>query len=324
MRRSDDMTEIPVISVVTPSFNQGAFLEETLLSVLSQEGTFYLDYLVIDGGSDDDSPQIIQAFAERVEKGEWQGNCEGTQFRWISEQDRGQADALAKGFQLAEGAILAWLNSDDVYLPGTLQVIADFFRDNPEVALLYGDAHYCDATGGLLGRYPTENFDLAKLAWFNFICQPATFFRKEAFEAVGGLDDTLHYAMDYDLFVRIGRRFNCRYLPRCFATYRLHLEAKTMRHVILLANHEEALHVALKYFRWAPINRVYGSCSEYCLTRLPGFLTRFPLLVVVAALCYTLPRSLWLNRGLRRQDLRLIRVDNFRKMFRNRMEILRG
>ena len=318
------MADAPVISIVTPSYNQGEFLEETLVSVLSQEGDFSLDYLVIDGGSSDCSPQLIQAYAERLEKGEWPVRCRGIRYRWLSEKDRGQTDALMKGFNLAEGEILAWLNSDDVYLPGALQAVATFFRDNPGTALLYGDADYCDENGEVVGRYPVEDFDLAKLAWFNFFCQPSTFFRKEAFEAIGGLDPSLHFAMDYDLFVRIGERFDCRYLPQVFSKYRLHEEAKTVRNDVLFDNHEEALRVAMKYFNWAPLNRVYGSCSYCCLARLPGFLTRYRLPVVVAALFCTLPRSLWLNHGVRRQDLKLLTRGNFRKMFKKRMEILRG
>ncbi len=318
------MADAPVISIITPSYNQAEFVEETLFSVLSQEGDFYLDYLVIDGGSSDRSPRIIKAFAEQVENGEWQGLCMGLNFRWVSERDHGQTDALKKGFDLAEGDILAWLNSDDVYLPGTLQAAADFFKDNPDVALLYGDAQYCDVAGNVIGRYPTEEFDFAKLAWFNFFCQPSTFFTKQSFEAVGGLDTYLQFAMDYDLFIRLGRSFETRHQPRVFAKYRLHEEAKTMRNDVLFQNHEEILRVTLKYFNWAPLNRVYGSCYYYCLARMPGFLSRIRLLGVIAALMYVLPRSILLNRGLRRQDLKLLSWTNFRKLFKDRLGTLRG
>ena len=164
------MAEVPVITVVTPSFNQAKFIEETLVSVLSQEGDFFLDYLVIDGASTDSSPEIIRRFADLLEKNEWPIRCRNIRFRWISEPDEGQADALQKGFDMAEGDIFAWLNSDDVYQPGALQSVAKFFCANPDAGLFYGGAEYCDAAGKLVGRYPTEAFDFEKLAWFNFIC----------------------------------------------------------------------------------------------------------------------------------------------------------
>ena len=257
------------ISVVTPSYNQARFLSETIESVIGQQGDFSIDYLIIDGGSDDDSVEIIKRYESLLNDHLWDIKCREIQYRWISEKDRGQADALMKGFRLAKGEVLAYLNSDDTYLPGALETVAAFFRDNPGTALLYGDAHYCNTTGEIIGRYPTEDFDFNKLAWFNFFCQPATFFRKEAFDAVGGLDDTLRYAMDYDIFIKIGKRFPCRYLPQYFAKYRLHEASKTMRDDVLFENNEEAVRLAMKHFGWAPLNRVYGSCYYYCLSRTP-------------------------------------------------------
>lgn len=316
--------DIPVISIVTPSYNQGSFLAETIESVIGQEGDFFLDYLIHDGGSTDDSVAIIRRYETLLEDKDWRVKCLGIRFRWISEKDHGQTDALIKGFLLAEGEILAWLNSDDVYLPGALQSAVAFFRENPTTSLLYGDADYCDVDGNVVGRYPTGDFDFAKLAWFNFFCQPATFFKKEDFVAAGGLDPALHFAMDYDLFVRLGKSSKVKYEPVTLAKYRLHEEAKTVRNDVLYANHEEALKVALKYFGWAPLNRVYGSCYYYCLARLPRFLANFRFVTIAAALLCTCFRSLWLNRGLRRQDLQLLRLANFRKIFKERMEILRG
>jgi len=312
-----------MITVVTPSYNQGEFLEETLVSVLSQEGDFFLDYLVIDGASTDSSLEILRRYADLLERCEWPVHCRNIRFRWLSEPDKGQTDALQKGFAMAEGDVFAWLNSDDTYQTGALQSVAKFFNDNPDSGLFYGGAEYCDAVGQLIGRYPTEAFDFEKLAWFNFFCQPATFFRKEVFVESGGLDPTLHFAMDYDLFVRLAKSYKVSYEPRSFATYRLHEEAKTMCNSVLYKNHEEALHVALKHFGWAPLNRVYGSCHYYCSDKFPKFLGRIRLFPVVAAIFCTLLRSLWLNHGLRRRDLKLLSWGNLRKTFKNRMEILR-
>jgi glycosyltransferase involved in cell wall biosynthesis len=320
MSQQDAMVDVPVISIVTPSYNQGEFLEETLVSVLSQEGDFCLDYVVVDGDSSDRSPQIIRNYAGQVEGGQWPVRCRGIRFRWVSERDRGQTDALMKGFRLAEGDILAWLNSDDVYLSGTLQTVAEFFSNHRDVALLYGAAHYCDAAGEIIGSYPTGEFDFHKLAWFNFFCQPSTFFRRKAFAAVGGLDETLHYAMDYDLFTRLALQFRCAYLPGLLSKYRLHEEAKTMRNDILHENHEEALRVAMKHFGWAPLNRVYGACYYEKLLRWPASRS----LAMGAALLCTPFRSLRLNQGVRRADLQLLSLANFRKLFKGRDAILRG
>lgn len=318
------MSEPLVISVVTPSYNQGEFLEETLVSVLSQEGDFFLDYLVIDGGSTDESLEIIRRFAEQIENGKWPVHCQGLRFRWVSERDRGQADAVMKGFRLAEGEIWAWLNSDDVYLPGTLRVVSSFFREHSETGLLYGGAYYCDSSGVIDGRYPTSEFDLMKLAWFNFFCQPSTFFRKHVFDAVGGLDCSLHYAMDYDLFIRIAKRYCCRYIPEVLSKYRLHEKAKTVRNDTLSDNHDETLNIALKHYHWAPLNLVYGSCYYRCLSHWPGWLPAFKPLILGTALVYTLCRSVRLNHGIRRADLRLLNWNNCRKLLKDRSEILRG
>lgn len=316
------MTDALTISIITPSFNQGDYLAETIESVLGQEGEFHIDYIVVDGASTDDSVEIIRRYEKLLERGEWPIKCRGINYRWISEKDRGQTDALMKGFRQAEGTILAWLCSDDTYMPGTLKAAATFFSGNPDVSLLYGDAYYCDTAGNIIGSYPVENFDLNKLAYFNFICQPSTFFRGEAFEAVGGLDDSLHYAMDYDLFIRVGKRFLCRYLPQFFSKYRLHEASKTIRDDVLFDSHEEALRLALRHFDWAPLNFVYGSCKYYCRFRLPGILTKFRPLIACMVLGCTTFRSLRLNRGVRKNDLQLLTFANIRKLFKKREEIL--
>jgi glycosyltransferase involved in cell wall biosynthesis len=318
------MESIVTFSVVTPSFNQGEFLASTIESVISQSGNFIIDYIIVDGGSADDSVDIIRRYESMLQQGAYPINCQEITFRWLSENDQGQTDALAKGFRMADGAILAWLNSDDTYLPGTLQTAATFFRDQPETGLLYGDAYYCDAAGAVIGRYRTEAYDFDKLAWFNFICQPSTFFRKDAFEAVGGLDDTLHFAMDYDLWIRIGKRFPCRYLHRFISMYRLHETSKTIRDETLYENSEEALLLAMKYFGWAPLTRVYNSCSFYCRARLPALLGKSRPVIVSTTLICTVFRSLWLNRGIRMNDLGLLNRENFRKLFKSRIEIMTG
>ena len=321
---TNPMDHIATISIVTPSYNQGEFLAETIESVIGQAGDFLLDYVVVDGGSTDSSVGIIRHYDDLLRNGRWPVACRGITFRWLSEKDHGQSDALGKGFRLAAGDILAWLNSDDCYLPGTLQAVVEHLRDNRDTALLYGDARYCDREGTVLGSYRTEPFNFDKLAWFNFICQPAAFFRKEVFAAVGGLDESLHFAMDYDLWIRIGGRFTCRYLPVVLATYRLHETSKTVRDETLFSNAEEGLRVAMKYFGWAPLTRVYNACRPLCRSRLPSLLARNNAVATLAAIACSLYRSLRLNRGLRRRDLQLLTAENFRKLFRSRLDIMTG
>lgn len=319
-----NVPQVPTITIVTPSFNQGEFLAETIESVISQAGDFRIDYIIVDGGSTDNSVAIIRRYDALIRTDRYLVNCRGLTFRWLSERDRGQADALAKGFRIAKGELLAWLNSDDVYQPGALQAVANCFIDHPETGLVYGDAHYCDAAGTVIGRYRTEAYEYAKLAWFNFICQPSTFFRKEVFDTVGGLDDTLQFAMDYDLWVRIGKRFTCRHLPVSLSMYRLHESSKTLFAETLFSNSEESLRLAMKYFAWAPLTRIYNSCSTYCRARLPEYATRSKSMVVLASVACTVFRSIWLNRGIRSNDLALLTRGNFRKLFKSRVEIMTG
>jgi glycosyltransferase involved in cell wall biosynthesis len=309
-------------SIVTPSYNQGQFLAETIESVISQEGNFAIDYVIIDGGSTDNSVDIIKQYDALLQQKKWPITCRGVSFRWISEKDRGQTDALSKGFRLAEGEIFAWLNSDDTYLPGTLKTVAAFFSEHSDTGLLYGDAHYCDTNGAVIGKYRTGEFEYDRLAWFNFICQPSTFFRRDVFEAAGGLDDALHFAMDFDLWLRIGARFPCRYLPQTLSMYRLHETSKTISDETLYENSEEALRVVMKYFNWAPLTRVYNSCRSFTLARMPSYQGTFTPVIVSMILMRTLFRSLRLNRGIRMNDLKLLNRENFRKLFKSRIEIM--
>ncbi len=316
------MPHIPIISIVTPSYNQGEFLAETIESVISQAGDFFIDYVIVDGGSTDDSVRIIKEYDDRLQQGKWPVACRGITYRWLSQQDKGQSDALMKGFRMAEGELFAWLNSDDLYLPGALETAADFFNNNPEGGLLYGDGEYCDAEGVTVGRYRTQEFDFHKLAWFNFICQPSTFFRAEFFHGVGGLDTTLCFAMDFDLWIRMSRQFPGSYLPRLLSRYRLHGGSKTVSATTLHASCMEALSVTMKQFGWAPLTRVYNACNALCLARLPGVLARNRAAVILTTAVCTLVQSLILNRGFKSKELKLLNQENFEKIFKSRMEIM--
>jgi len=318
------MPNVPTISIVTPSYNQGEFLAETIESVISQAGDFVVDYIIVDGGSADNSVDIIRQYDSLLQRAAWPVRCRKIKFRWMSEKDRGQTDALMKGFRMATGDIFAWLNSDDTYLPGALQTATGFFSDHPEVGLMYGDACYCDQSGITIARYRTDDFDLDRLASSNIICQPSAFLRRDAFDAVNGLDKSLQFAMDYDLWIRIGRRFPCRHIPRLLATYRLHDSSKTISCDTLYKNCEESLAVTIRHFGWAPLTRIYTSCRVLCQAHLPGLFRHSRVICAAAAIACTIIRSLYLNRGIHRNDLKLLNRGNFRKLFKSRVEIMTG
>jgi len=178
------------VSIVTPSLNQGPYIRATIDSVLSQ-GYPELDYVVLDGGSTDETLDILRS-------------C-GSGLSWRSEPDAGQADAINRGFATAGGELIGWLNADDVYLPGAIAAMVDAAAEDPDRALIYGGAEFIDAAGRPLGPctqvrpYSRE----ALLNELDFIVQPATLFSRSAFEAVGGLDASLGYCFDYDLWWRI-------------------------------------------------------------------------------------------------------------------------
>ena len=202
------------ISVVTPSLNQAAFIEATIRSVLDQDYPA-LDYIVIDGGSTDGTVEILKRYDSRL--------------RWVSEPDQGQADAINKGLRMAEGDILAYLNSDDLYLPGTLSRVTEYLAAHPEASWVYGDCRLIDEAGNAIGRLRAPVFDLNRMILRGeYIPQPAAFWRRSAAAAVGEFDVTLRYSMDYDFFIRLGQRAPGRRLDAELACFRLQPASKTI------------------------------------------------------------------------------------------------
>ena len=201
------------ISIVTPSYNQGRFIEKTIKSVLSQD-IQDMEYWVVDGGSTDGTLRILQQYDDRL--------------NWVSEKDAGQTDAVNKGIRFSDGDIIGWLNSDDIYYPGALAAVRNYFVQHPEVQILYGDADHIDETDGLIEPYPTEEWNYDRLLETCFICQPAVFFRRSLVEQVGELSTILQYCMDYEYWLRIGKITAMAHLPIRLAGSRLYPETKTL------------------------------------------------------------------------------------------------
>jgi glycosyltransferase involved in cell wall biosynthesis len=206
------MTVSPLVTIVTPSYNQGRFLEATLRSVLEQ-GYSPLEYLVVDGASSDNSVEILRRYAGRLS---W----------WVSEKDSGQSEAINKGLQRAKGEYIGWLNSDDIYQPGAVARAVVAFEAHPEAAVVYGDALAIDADGKPFNLMRARQYSLVDLLSFNIICQPAAFMRRSVLEQVHYLNPAYHLLMDNLLWMNMARLGPLVYVPETWAAARYHDQAK--------------------------------------------------------------------------------------------------
>ncbi len=258
---------LPSLSIITPSFNQVGFIEQTIRSVVD-EGYPELEYLVMDGGSTDGTVQLLERYDDRL--------------RWVSRPDGGQAAALNTGFASTSGEIVGWINSDDYYAPGALHAAGQVFAEHPEVQWLYGRCPIVDRDGNqirsLVTRYKEcwmRNYHYERLLIENFINQPTVFFRRSLLQRVGLIDADMHNAFDYHLFLRMAEKARPYFLDRVQAYFRVYADAKTSanfhrsfreeadaarrvaagRHPVLIALHE------LNYYKLT---------SAYRLLRLIG------------------------------------------------------
>lgn len=202
----------PLVSIVTPSFNQVKYLEQTIQSVLGQDNA-RMEYLVVDGGSTDGSVEIIGRYADRLA---W----------WVSENDSGQGDAINKGLRSAQGEIVAWLNSDDYYLSGAVSAAVKVFEENPDVVMVYGDMLAVDEGGQTINTLKYRQLSLQDLLCFQIIGQPSVFFRHEVLEKTGHLDTTFHFLLDHHLWIRIAQHGKILHVPQIWSAARYHAEAK--------------------------------------------------------------------------------------------------
>ena len=211
------------LSIVTPSLNAGRYLAQTAASILSQSGPFDLEWLVVDGGSTDTTLDSLASLHD-------------PRLRLVTEPDRGQSHAINKGLSLATGDVVAWLNADDLYTSGALAAVAGAFAQNPSAQWLVGRCEIVDAAGQVIRRSVTRykerslrRYSHRALLRENFISQPAVFWRRDFGRTVGPLDDSLHWTMDYDLWLRMARESPPLLLDRVLAAFRLHATSKTGR-----------------------------------------------------------------------------------------------
>ncbi len=219
------------ISIITTNFNTDKYLEKTIKSVLGQKGDFELEYIITDGGSIDNSLEIIKKYNKEAKEGKWGKHIT---YKYISEKDKGQSDGINKGLKMAMGDIVAFLNADDLYTEGALEKVVTYFKENPNCMWLTGYCKIIDENGKQIKKYITEyknrklrKFTFDQLLIENCISQPATFWRKELLEEVGYIDEGLHYSMDQDLWARFAKKYRLHLIKDYLACFRFTPDTKT-------------------------------------------------------------------------------------------------
>lgn len=212
------MTQIipPLVSIITPSYNQGKFIRETIESVLSQDFK-NIEHIVVDGGSTDGTIKILKEYSRKDPR-----------FRYVSEPDNGQSHAINKGIKMAKGEIIGWLNSDDTYLPGAVKNAVQAFNKRPEWSMVYGDAKITDVNNKEIRRVQTRNVKVRDLFRGCPICQPAVFLKKKMLDQLGGVDENLDFCMDYELWIRIAKNgYKMGKVKALLANARFYSESKS-------------------------------------------------------------------------------------------------
>lgn len=226
------MPSTPLVSIVTPSFNQAAFLEKTMRSVLEQDYPA-IEYLVVDGASTDGSAALIEKYAAKLA---W----------WVSEKDSGQAEAINKGLARARGEYVAWLNSDDYLLPGVVSAAVKALEDNPQASFVFGNVRVVTPDGPVLNTLTYGDWQLSDLMSFHIIGQPAVFMRRSALDKAGLLDQNYHFLLDHHLWIRLATFGEMRYIPQLWAAAHYHEDCKNLKQAAGFGRE------ALRMVEWMP------------------------------------------------------------------------
>jgi glycosyltransferase involved in cell wall biosynthesis len=265
----------PLVSIVTPSFNMATYLAEAIESVLSQDYPS-IEYIVMDGGSTDGTKAILERYRDRL--------------RLSIAHDKGPTDAVHQGFSRAKGEIFAWLNADDLYLPGAVSTAVDYLKAHPDVDVIYGEANWIDERGAVIRPYPTLPFDEETLARDCFICQPSAFIRASAYRRCG-LDPEVNHSFDYDLWIRMAKQgFRFANVPQYLACSRIHGGSKTIyeRNQVF----QNSIALLSRHYGYVPFPWVFG----YTAFRMDGRDQFFePLRPSLGKYFASLPAGLRLN-----------------------------
>jgi glycosyltransferase involved in cell wall biosynthesis len=266
----------PLISIVTPSYNMARYLPETIESILSQDYPA-IEHIVMDGGSTDGTLEILDRYRGRL--------------RYMISKDKGPSDAAYHGFLEAKGEVFAWLNADDIYLPGAVRTGVEYLMSHPDVDVVYGEGYWIDENGQVIRRYPTLPFDSDTLAKDCFICQPASFIRASSYRRCG-LDPAVNQSFDYDLWIRMSKRgFRFASVAQFLAGSRMHKGAKTIRerHDVFNAS----MNLLRRHYDYVPFSWVFGHTA----LRLDGRDQFFePLRPSLLKYLLTLPAGLRWNK----------------------------
>lgn len=207
---------LPLVSIVTPSLNSATWIKATIESVLTQDYP-RLEFIVMDGGSTDETHAILRSFADRL--------------TWYAEPDSGISQAVNRGWARSRGEILAWIGSDDLYRPGAVAAAAAALTAQPATTAVYGNCDVIDAQGRVVGRVPTGPFDRGRILGWNYLAQPAVFMRRTALARAGWLDESLYNVMDHDLWIKLARQGDMAYVPMTWAAVRVHSQTVTNRQI---------------------------------------------------------------------------------------------
>jgi glycosyltransferase involved in cell wall biosynthesis len=270
-----NLREPPLVSIVTPSYNMAGYLPATIESVLSQDYP-RIEYIVVDGGSTDGSLEILGRYHDR--------------FRWFTGKDKGPSDAAHRGFLEARGEVFAWLNADDVYLPGAVRTGVEYLVAHQDIDVVYGEGYWIDGDGAVIRRYPTLPFDPKVLERDCFICQPASFIRASSYKRCG-LDPDINQSFDYDLWIRMAKHnFRFASIPDYLAGSRMHGGAKTLYQRADVFN--ASMRLLKRHYGYIPFPWVFGY-TAYRMDRRDQFFQ--PLQPSLLKYLASLPMGLGLN-----------------------------
>jgi glycosyltransferase involved in cell wall biosynthesis len=232
-----ETSSLPTVAIVTPSLNKVPYLGQTIQSVISQEGAFRIEYFIMDGGSTDGSVDLIRSYADLVSGPHFECRCAGVSLHWVSQPDRGQTAAVNHGMRRASGDCVAFLNADDTYLPGAFSRVVEAFQSYPKADFIYGDGDVVDEEGRLQWEWLSRPYDYRLLssyhfAWNafpNYVMQQATFWRRSVLDRIGYLDESMHFAMDLEYWLRAGSRgLVLEHIPVKLASFRMIQGTKTL------------------------------------------------------------------------------------------------